>query len=264
MPQYRGTTEAYLGQRVHDFLLFDLDETGFRGYSGRMRRIALVLMLSAGPAAAGDRVVKTEAAKDDGFVLLRSGKDGDRYAYKAMHALIDVPKGFKRVPPKKNHDVAYQFAIRNEEERYEIRYQFNSLGETPQFAREAAECKAKNDKEPGSCVMADMSAPSESWLATVVFNLCEMDVPMRAFPADAVKKEFGADWGFTAPPVELDPRHDFNGAWKLGQASMISKKGAGKIYRILLADDLETMRRAGGKVFYLARFEGAEPPGLPK
>lgn len=223
-----------------------------------MRPLPLLLVgLLALPAAAAPKPDKW------GFVLVGKTAIGERWEYPPMGVIIDVPKDYERVEPKKNHDVAYQFAMRHKTERYEVRYQFNTLGEGPQARKEERECAEANKKQPGSCVRADLSAPSETWLSNVVFNITERDVPMQPFPPQGVKTEFGADWGFVATPTDVDPRHDFNGDWKIQHAHMISKKGAGKVYRVALGDDIEVMSRLGRGSFYLARFKGAKAPRLP-
>ncbi|MFA5139231.1 MAG: hypothetical protein WC728_08355 [Elusimicrobiota bacterium] len=178
-----------------------------------------------------------------------------------MRALLDVPAGYQRIAPKRNPDIRYQFAFKHKKARFEVRIHFMPLAEDPERARERVECERRNRKEPGSCVMADLEAPSEAWGDMIRGNMGSHG-PMRyfPFPADGVKKEFAADWGYVSTPFELSAEHPFNAGYKLGQITVLNRRGVGKMVRIVLTDGIEGFK-FDRPIFYSARFDGADPPG---
>jgi hypothetical protein len=175
-----------------------------------------------------------EKPKDPLEVFRRIGKQ-EAYHNDRMQALLDVPEGYQRVAPKRNPDIRYQFAIRHLKARFEVRIHFMPAA-----------------KEPES--------PSEAW-GDMLRGAMGSHGPMRylPFPADAVKKEFGADWGYVSTPFELTGEHPFNAGYKLGQITVLHRRGVGKMARIVLTDGIEGFKY-DRPIFYSARFDGADPP----
>jgi hypothetical protein len=222
-----------------------------------MRPLALmgVVLLAAASAAAS--APKFQQDPYAGFEKVRSDGTGAEYADRAMKLLIDVPTGYVLVTPKKNEDVAYEFAFRHPTRRFEVRVSLSAKTEDAARVKEREACAKK-----AGCWMADLDSPSETWGAAVMFNVGGGDTPFFAFPPDAVKKEFAADWGYVSSPFELEPGHTFNDeAYKIGQVVVIHRKGAGTVCRIVLADDLDAIKELDQPLFYGVRFEGARPPG---
>ena len=218
--------------------------------------LGAVLLASSAAAAPAPLSPADPAA---GFERVRSDKTGAQYADRRMKLLIDVPTGYVLVAPKKNQDVAYEFAFRHPTRRFEVRVSLSALTEDAARAKEREACGKKE-----GCWMADLDAPSETWGATVLFNIGGGDAPFYPFPPDGVKKEFAADWGYVSPPFELEPGHTFNDEnYKLGQVVVIHRKGTGTVYRIVLADDIGDIKELDRPIFYGVRFEGAQPPGFP-
>ncbi|MBI5596251.1 MAG: hypothetical protein HY928_09220 [Elusimicrobia bacterium] len=228
-------------------------------------RYSGVLLLLAGTAAvfAGAGKPAKKAAAADPFVKAGSGGYGTRWRYPSFNAVVDVPPGFERVQPKKNRDIAYQFAMRHSNAAFEVRLQFAAQREDPERARERKECVEQNRAQAGSCFMADLDAPSPAWIQAMAANMNAGEpVQIFPFPADGVKAEFGADWGFVSEPIVLDLRRDFNTGYKFGQVVLLHRGGVGKLYRIILAGSFEELRDLDKGIFYNVRFEGASPPGL--
>jgi hypothetical protein len=199
------------------------------------------------------------AAHADEFKKI-PGKDADRYVYAPMKAFVVVPAGLMRSTPKKNDEVAYQFSFKDKASTFELRFQFNSLTETPERKRERERCVKEK-----TCVMADVDAATPVWGETLAANLAGGDVGFRAFPEDGVKKEFAADWGYVSAPFDLDPKRDVNRGFKLGQVVVVSRRGVGKIYQILMTYSIETLIALNRtRLFYSTGFEGARPPGPPE
>lgn len=190
------------------------------------------------------------------------GPHGELWRCRSFKAVFEVPPGFELTPPKRNDDIAYDYALRRKKGAFEVRLQFSADAETPERAAERAACDAQNRKEPGTCRMADLEAPSSVWGEVMAANMNDgSPVEFFPFPADGVKAEFGADWGFVSTPIELDPRRSFNKGYKFGQVVVLHRRGVGKLYRIVLTDAFETLRSVDRGIFYHARFEGARPPG---
>lgn len=166
---------------------------------------------------------------------------GSAIDYAPARSRLVLPKGFHRVEPKKNHDVAYQFAFQSDKGPYEVRYHFNALTNRGKSA-------------PGE-VRADLDAPSPVYGQTVQMNMSETDVPFTPYPPDAVKKEFGADWGYLSQPFALDSRHDFNGKYKTGIVSLLHKNGVGSWVVIFLSGDPKFGRWNDKEVFYSVYFK---------
>lgn len=227
----------------------------------RLSRLSLLAAASVLLAGAG-KAAKKEAGADP-FVKAGSGAYGTRWKYPAFKAVVDVPSGFERAEPKENRDIAYHFAMRHTKAAFEERLQFAPEREDPERARERKECAEQNRAQAGSCFMADLEAPSPVWIQVMAANM-NAGEPVRTFPfpADGVKTEFGADWGFVTEPIVLDARRDFNTGYKFGQVVLLHRNGVGKLYRIILAGSFEELRDVDKGVFYNARFEGARPPGF--
>ncbi len=196
-----------------------------------------------------------------GFEKVASGEKGDRYVDRAARMILDVPSGFVRVEPKKNPDVAYQFACRLAKPRFEIRVAFSPMTETPERRKEREGCE-----KGGTCVMADLDKPSDVWGQAVQGNLTDdSDVKFFPFPPEGVKKEFAGDWGYVSSPFEMTGKHTFNDeGFKYGQMVVVHRNGAGTFYRIALGDDVEALHELDHRLFYSARFDGAQPPGADK
>lgn len=193
----------------------------------------ILALLSALPAEGKD------AKKDALFVKAGAGAYGTRWRCPSFKAVIDVPPDYERTEPKKNDDIAYQFVMRHKKAAVEVRLQFAARAEQ------------------------SVAAPSMVWGQVLAMNMNEgYKVRFTAFPPDAVKTEFGADWGFVSEPIVLDPRRGFNKGFTLGMVVVLHRRGVGDLARILLADDFEHLRTLDRRSFYNARFEGAKPPGL--
>jgi hypothetical protein len=108
--------------------------------------------------------------------------------------------------------------------------------------------------------MADLDQPTEAWGMTLLGNMSADEARFFPFPPEAVRREFGADWGYVSSPFYLSPDHPFGKGYKLGQIVMLSRSGVGKLFRIVLTDDVETLKRRDKPIFYCVRFEGARPP----
>lgn len=107
------------------------------------------------------------------------------------------PSGFAPVPAIPNEVWAYHHAVQSLSRNLEIRYRIDSL---PGIAAERARARQ------GMTVLAsvDHNRIYRANAAATLFNLSDsQDRPFNQFPADAVRAEFGADWGaivdFTLP-----------------------------------------------------------------
>lgn len=118
------------------------------------------------------------------------------------------PDGFTPVPVMPNQGWAYHHAVQSPSRGLEIRYRIDSL---PRLAAERVQARQ------GMAVLASVDLNQIHLANTVatLFNLSGgQDRPLSAFPAEAVRAEFGADWGAIADFVL--PEHVFGDEYRIG------------------------------------------------
>lgn len=165
------------------------------------------------------------------FVLTEKGAYGTVYAHEASRSHLRFQKGFHRVDPKPNPDIAYQFAYRQDQAPFEVRFHF-----APLHSRKR---KAKKGE-----VLADLDAPSPALGKALQLNMNDrLNVPFNAFPPEGVREEFGADWGYLSQAFPLDPQRRFNSGYKVGMISLVHLNGTGTWVTLFLAGDIMDFER---------------------
>jgi len=102
---------------------------------------------------------------------------------------FEQPNGFVPVPVRPDQVWAYHHAVLSPSRNLEIRYRIDSL---PRLAAQRTQARQ------GMTVLAsvDINQIYCANAAATLFNLSGgQDRPFNAFPAEAVRAEFGADWG---------------------------------------------------------------------
>ena len=114
---------------------------------------------------------------------------GFREVLAAGHMTFRPPAGTVPTPVLKNAQMDYEYAVRVPGQHVEIRYAIRPLG--PLLA-EYQQAKAKGED------LADPNELYSSLVTMVALNVSGGDEPVTEdFPAEAVRQEFGADWGTT-------------------------------------------------------------------
>ncbi|MBI5969884.1 MAG: hypothetical protein HY884_01880 [Deltaproteobacteria bacterium] len=136
-----------------------------------------------------------------GMALVGSDDSGLRYHDKRANAEIIIPPRYHVVAAKQSTQVSYDFGIKHDSENFEVRVRYD----TP-------------DKVPAMV--------PETWALTMMLNINggngdEKELTAFApFPPQAVREEFGADWGFSSMPFDTgkrDPAWAIYGACQLNQ-----------------------------------------------
>jgi hypothetical protein len=143
------------------------------------------------------------------------------------------PEEFSPVPVIPDQVWAYHHAVLSPSRNLEIRYRIDSL---PRLTAERAQMQRGMTEWVG----VDINKIYHTNAAATLFNLSGgLDRPFSPFPAEAVRAEFGADWGGIA---------DF----------MLPQRGSGDLYRVGVLIALHRDERADAYVLGLLREPGVE------
>lgn len=133
------------------------------------------------------------------------------------------PEGeFKSVKPRENMDMLYEYALLNKEKGLEIRFAIRPMD--TMMAR----------------ISSEMPQLKESILLTVMMNCSQMGNPPEymAFPDEAVREEFNADWGATATFETLG---EFGEGYNYCMLYAIHRAGIADAYVFYMSEDIETI-----------------------
>ena len=147
-----------------------------------------------------------------------------------------VPPGFSAIPVVPNDDVAYDYALRSQTMKLEMRYRILPV-------------------EPASTSDARRKSQLEPMLLAVALNISGGQEPNATYyPKDAVKSEFGADAGATCA---VKVSSEFGRGYALCLISAIHRDGIADAYVFYLCDDLSIAKRvlATGSIFHALRFK---------
>jgi hypothetical protein len=151
-----------------------------------------------------------------------------------------IPEEFKIIKPKKNSDISYQFAIKDKNENYEIRYFIIPFD---QFYKDSAN-------------KIDPNRNSNIFLTTTVLNASGYDaehIPeINTFPAEYVQNEFNADWGAVSL---FAPKSDFGKGYKYCVVNSIRKDSVCQVFFIDLFDDFRSQFAIYNEHFYTIKFK---------
>jgi len=150
-----------------------------------------------------------------------------------------IPEGFSETDIIENRDQAYNYAVINETSKIEIRYKIIAYDSI----------LAAMDKEVPMFKNGQM-------LATVS-NLSNGHVKeFQEFPLNAVKDEFGADWG-ASQSVKL--ACEFGKGYKYCMINTIHKDGIADAYIFYLCDDIKLllakMEEENNQLFHTLKFK---------
>ncbi|RZK61485.1 MAG: hypothetical protein EOO59_04955 [Hymenobacter sp.] len=162
-----------------------------------------------------------------------------------------TPAGAVPVPVVANAQMSYDYAVRFADKGLEVRYAIRPLA--PLLAEYRV---AKNKKN------SDLMDPNELYptlLMTVVANISGGQVPqINDFPAEAVRREFRADWGGT---TLVPPGRQFAPGYKYCMVVALHKRNAADVYCFYLfnkreaINDLMKAATPDEAAFHALRFE---------
>ncbi len=144
-----------------------------------------------------------------------------------------MPEKYLQAPVLPNSDVAYDFAVVSKDRQIEIRYTVQPVDR-----------KQKNG-----------NGLSEGMLQAIALNISggTMAEP-NAFPAESVRKEFGADKGYTAM---IPVRSEFGNGYKKCMLTMIHKDNIADAYAFYLFNDPQVLVQAikSYAIFHALKFK---------
>lgn len=166
------------------------------------------------------------------------------------HMSFLYPEGLVGVPCIENAQMNYDFALKYPDHNFEVRYAVRPLDSLLiQYNEEAS--KGATTINPNQWCDAMFKA---TLLNIGMGGPATGELPeISAFPAEAVRGEFGADWGAVAF-VMLGP--EFGGStYKYCLAMTIHRDNVGDAYIFYLSDDNQTMSNLMEKPFHALQFK---------
>lgn len=159
------------------------------------------------------------------------------------------PEGLAPVPCIENAQMNYEYALKDPAHNFEVRYAIRPLDSTMVQYREDVKNGAK---------VIDPNRWCDAVFKATVLNIGlggpnSGELPdISNFPPEAVREEFGADWGAVAF-VMLGP--EFGGTtYKYCLAMTIHRDNLGDAYIFYLSDDNQTMSAMMEKPFHALKF----------
>ncbi len=149
----------------------------------------------------------------------------------------DVPPGFVSTPIISNGDVEYDFAVRSQTKKLEIRYRIWPLKKSIQAPNQ------------------DENSIHQAMLLTMALNISNGNPgPIQPYPAESVQTEFGAAAGST---TMITCNSEFGKGFQKCLISVIHKDNFADAYAFFLFDDLRVVTEAltTDKVFHALRFQ---------
>lgn len=154
---------------------------------------------------------------------------------------FEMPKGSISVPLVKNMQMHYEYAVTFKDKPIEIRYSVAPFGYTVDEAYNGGK-----GVEPHKSKMEDDEFGSKVTSTVVAMNVAggtaSPGMSSKPYAPEAVKKEFGADWGSTT--IIPIANSSFGTAYKFCMMITLFKKGAGDAYIFYLGNDRESLIRA--------------------
>lgn len=160
----------------------------------------------------------------------------------ANNLVFSMPADFiqVKIDPVKCEDVNYYYAVKHKNKKLEIRYST--------FPYEKA------IKEPGH-VQIGSDDSYEVFTTVVIENIAGDErniIESAQFDKDAVKAEFGADWGST---TLVKAGSGFGDGYKYAMIISLYKSGSGYAYITYLFDDVNEIMNEFNQAFYSLKFK---------
>lgn len=151
---------------------------------------------------------------------------------------------------KSNTQMNYEYALAYAGKHFEVRYAVRPLDSMlAKYTRDTTE------KKPGSFSVDPNKMYGAAFQATIYNVFGGKMLPIKAFPPEAVKNEFNADWGGVASGI---PSGEFGAGYKMCLMVAIHKQNAGDAYYFYLADSTVAppeFRQKMKALFHTLRFK---------
>ena len=161
---------------------------------------------------------------------------------------FDMPEGFGETEIKENRDLYYNYAIKSENSSFEVRYTIFSLKPLLKEYEESLTDSTKTMLAPNSyhksMYMANILNVSQAGMENMPGS--------TPFPSEAVKTEFGADYGATAffpANSEFAKDHEFC------MMILLHKDDVADVFISILANTPEEIEENLMTVFHACRFK---------
>ena len=152
------------------------------------------------------------------------------------HMQFSIPPDFMLTPVIKNGDVMYDFAIKSNTQKFEIRYRIWPI-------------------EKGSAKDKMNNSMHNLMLTTMALNISNGQIiEPQQYPKESVKEEFGADAGSTGI---VDTHSEFGKDYKACMISVIHKENVADAYIFFLFNDRSDILKAlsTSKIFHALKFK---------
>jgi hypothetical protein len=183
---------------------------------------ALTIITTAFTFRAGDKIV---TVSEFGMIADSAG------------LLFEMPAGYKECIIKSNFDLPYQFAIKNKEEDFEVRYSvwpMKSLLEN-----------ANTNQDPNSM--------HKILFVTTVMNMTGgVGAKINPFPPNALKETFNADDGSVS---FFEFNSEFGKGYKYGQMVCLHKNNTTNVIITFLSNDKKKHSELVLKAFHSLKFK---------
>ena len=155
-----------------------------------------------------------------------------------------MPSEYKETHVKENKDLWYNFAIKNINEDFEIRYTVWSLKST---IKEYEKCKLDTN-----CLMVSPNLIYKGRIHSNVLNMTGgQEIAIGAFPPLALKKEFNAD---NAGSSFFQFNCNFGKGYKYGQMIYLHKDNVADVIITFMSNDKSKHSDLMGKAFHTLTF----------
>jgi len=159
-----------------------------------------------------------------------------------------MPEDYTEVERIENPHMLYDYALKHNKEKFEVRYCIHPMDEMLADYDE----RIKNKKEGDIIIHPD--SLYDSIAMAVGFNISSKGmVDMGPFDPGAVKAEFNADKGLTSSMIDV--RKEFGGEYRHCIMVSIHKYGLGTAFYFYMFDDPNLLRVLMMPVFYGLKFE---------
>ena len=165
------------------------------------------------------------------------------------HDLVfNMPTDFEETPVKENGDLRYDYAIKYKKDTLEVRYSVFSIKPLLKQYKESLNNPNESLMDPNkyhnSMFMANILNVSQAGMQ----NMPETS----SFPADAVKKEFGADYGAT---TFFKANSEFSEGYDFCLMLVIHKKDVADVYISFLGKNPEKLVKQMSLAFSSLKFK---------
>ena len=153
--------------------------------------------------------------------------------------VFSKPVGFNSTSIKKNDNIFYQYAIKDENSNFEIRI----------FIKSFKQSSSKKDQiDYNKFSYSFMSSTALNASGNVLPNIPQIDL----FPEDAVQKDFNANWGATTAFV---PKSEFGKGFNFCAFNCLRLNEVCEVYVFYMFDDAPNQQSLMEKSFLVMTFK---------